>query len=144
MRLSAVVFLGALSASTMVGAASAPRTTSALPIDATCVVLEAGNSIADSLTQQMQRELTHDMHAVMNIFNMSCLQSIINFGGLNFFGLSGFLDGLSGRLCNAVRDWLTATDGDPSHLTLEQALARASAHSGALIESEKRPKGVSQ
>lgn len=145
MRANTWILVVSMALSSVAGAAGT-QTASLLPVDANCIVMNAGNSIATSLSQQMHSELTHDMHAVMGIFDMSCLSGIINFGGLRFFGLSSFLDGLQGRLCNAVRNWLTSTSGDPAHAALNQALAQITMGLPPVSPSEpaQKAQGVSQ
>ena len=114
------IFSGVLALTSGGGGANADDS---IVIDAQCIVMAMGHQISTTRIRSMHAEVTSDLHAVMNIFDMSCLQNIINFGGLGHFGLSGFLNQYAGALCNAVRDWLTATTGEQSIGPAGQMLA---------------------
>jgi len=112
-------------------------------IDVRCAVLEAGNSVATSLINEMKRSLTIDFRTVMGLFDMSCLQGIVNFGGLSFFNLNDWLGQFQGRLCNAIRDWLTAS-GVPDHALDPERRMLAVSPALALPERRERTRGVAQ
>lgn len=101
------------------------------PLDENCAVLSTGDFITNRLTADMRGALDEQARDVMGIFDMSCLSNIIKFGGLNWFGLDGWLDGLQGALCTRVRDWIEGDaavwDGWRHPAPLQLALRRDAA-----------------
>lgn len=97
-------------------AAAAPSFAQESPIEINCAVHGAGGTITMQLNQDMRQELNEKMRETLELYNLQCLQNMVNLGGLGQLGISW--PDLYEEACKAILDQFSQNGAMPDSSVL--------------------------